>query len=1323
MDDGCSNETNPSITFQTTSSCGSVRRSQRNPNDALLTRSDVKRLVEKVKGNHPDTVVFKIKEMIMADISPAVFDQVLLSFEKNTVCQAMYIQNLSLAIRDEQLRHLIELLKTKMIWCLNIGENYEVSKSCWLEFCNALPSTNITHLYVSEHVIPIELKNKMRENIRNNRKKHDMHSSIRNIKVISRCTNMWWNPINAIKHQIESLGSYGSGAKTKKQKADAGERTVSAAQLLSENPSHPAYWAEGCGGKGAETPWTFNCICKEMCSSYENYRYHPTGPMYECTDCKVWSHTECMLGKVSNEDLEELTVLHCKKCAARVRRQNLAVLRGMNMEWKDGRARSNSSLSNCEGTLEADRCKTECDVGHSNGGNENVDKHNEGKVEASVTQGGSGTESLGKRGDCDHSLLSDATSDLPIPTAVDSPTKRYRPTPNPHDNVHTKPLPMFTDFHLDTCAATNSLCEEPELARSEDISGSTDIAESYFERDCAVSMTSPITATSSPQLHPSNMELDVTDITLPAPAVLDCNPVVTGPDRTTCSDTPALTLTVPELTAQQSILSVESEPIAPECDVDTKLLTSGVANMRTGDVDASTASDRNSGTTPASANAISTVPTGHISGGPILSTTAPSSSSSSTSFLSDSRMLLSTTHTASPQQSLQKGINGGGAFPLLTSILSATGAGNGSPVPGDAGGVADMSYYPLRDLTSLTPTMDTIPTTLSTVSTAAVTAPTRKLSVSSPSKTARSRSGSGQSVRSAQGSKNNFGFDSSKNGCQTTINGKDVAEKKSGSSAAASSSRKKSNGVKSPTGAKTSRKSSTGTTKARAATLDGSTTTSKTTNRTGQLDAGVGKYSNDSVKHIKKGPAAVQAIKSELIRVSSAVANNAHPSMTLSEATSASISQGQPRDAPTSSSSNQTVDRAAGPTPANSDTGGSLSNVRSLVDTIVNGAMVVANSRAASTMKSTDDASAASLLNGNESGISTDDKSPKTCTSKTASKQRAGYTGRKKTDASLNGSSSDCGSLQASGSDLPVQDAKNQEPSRTKNSGKNSCKSACTSPRSIGAQKKEPKTTTVEFALKSQVSGSVPPFKKKRTSKGANFRMFTRVWLPAFKMEGKIVEEKNGGWKYVQFDVGIPLPLPPSLASFVPHSPRLNKGVLDGKWCRACDMEEIACNGNNGASKADSKSCDRYGSDEDGDNDSTRSDCEDGNVSSNMGRNGGSYRFHSAGSRYDDHVPGEDMETGETDDTEFSVMKRKRDRADSMDAGSSVFFNSSMSPSEREVVFALGMNTNLEDSMTGRGVSVAMGSAATMDDVGWHAVNVMEYGGFGLDDEPDDWNL
>lgn len=305
-----------------------VRRSIRNPDNILLERRDIKDLVRKVRANHSDTVVLKIKDHIVADITETVMDDIIAALSSNKVCQALYIQNLSSAISDHQVKALLEVLQKKKIWCLNIGENYRVSKIMWIRFCKMLDKTNVTHLYVSEHVIDIELKNKMREMIRMNRKKHSLHCSIKNIKVIEKCTNMWWNPINAIKHQLDP--DFNKKASSSNDKItsikDNGKQTTKL------TPHHTAYWAKGYGEE-TNTEWKFECKCGETCSSYENFRYHPIGAQYECTRCSIWSHVVCMLGNMNSEDMEELSELLCFKCTAINRRNKLKELKEANYSY------------------------------------------------------------------------------------------------------------------------------------------------------------------------------------------------------------------------------------------------------------------------------------------------------------------------------------------------------------------------------------------------------------------------------------------------------------------------------------------------------------------------------------------------------------------------------------------------------------------------------------------------------------------------------------------------------------------------------------------------------------------------------------------------------------------------------------------------------------------------------------------------------------------------------------------------------------------------------------------------------------------------------
>ena len=102
-------------------------------------------------------------------------------------------------MRDRQVLHLLKILQQTSckIWCLNIGENYNVDDETWGKFTKGLRKTKVTHMYASEHTITTEMKDEIRATIRDNRQKHDMHVNPNNLDVIVQCTHCWWNPINA----------------------------------------------------------------------------------------------------------------------------------------------------------------------------------------------------------------------------------------------------------------------------------------------------------------------------------------------------------------------------------------------------------------------------------------------------------------------------------------------------------------------------------------------------------------------------------------------------------------------------------------------------------------------------------------------------------------------------------------------------------------------------------------------------------------------------------------------------------------------------------------------------------------------------------------------------------------------------------------------------------------------------------------------------------------------------------------------------------------------------------------------------------------------
>jgi len=177
-----------------------VRRSVRQPSKALLDAKPLRMLIEKLKYNDPDMVVLKMKKYINDPNAPSVvLDAALDALEENINCQTLYIQNFNEGMRDNQVLHLLRILQNPKckIWCLNIGENYNVKTRTWNKFTKGLKKTKITHMYASEHTITTEMKDEIRSTIRNNRKKHNMHINPDNLHVIVQCTHCWWNPINA----------------------------------------------------------------------------------------------------------------------------------------------------------------------------------------------------------------------------------------------------------------------------------------------------------------------------------------------------------------------------------------------------------------------------------------------------------------------------------------------------------------------------------------------------------------------------------------------------------------------------------------------------------------------------------------------------------------------------------------------------------------------------------------------------------------------------------------------------------------------------------------------------------------------------------------------------------------------------------------------------------------------------------------------------------------------------------------------------------------------------------------------------------------------
>jgi len=176
-----------------------VRRSSRSFGKDQFDRVRVNELIESLNTDSPGFEVLRLKNYIYADTNKRVLEEVLHAIRSNTSVQALYIQNMEEAMDDEMLELLtVTLQKNLKIWCLNVGENFKVTRKGWEKFTQGLQLTHVTHMYAgSETTVTGELKVRMRSVIRSNRAKHSLHNDPNNFNVIKQIGQMWWNPRNA----------------------------------------------------------------------------------------------------------------------------------------------------------------------------------------------------------------------------------------------------------------------------------------------------------------------------------------------------------------------------------------------------------------------------------------------------------------------------------------------------------------------------------------------------------------------------------------------------------------------------------------------------------------------------------------------------------------------------------------------------------------------------------------------------------------------------------------------------------------------------------------------------------------------------------------------------------------------------------------------------------------------------------------------------------------------------------------------------------------------------------------------------------------------
>src|SRR5690554_6755528 len=123
---------------------------------------------------------------------------------------------------------------------------------------------------------------------------------------------MWWNPINGLKNRrMRELAAA--------RRAPRYQHVYTTQEVDTQGNAVEVVSAEW------EGFWQFHCLCGKECSSNNPWRDHPTGRMFECSQCRTWAHTECELGDVDDDEIPDDVI--CHRCIALNDRRSRAIQR------------------------------------------------------------------------------------------------------------------------------------------------------------------------------------------------------------------------------------------------------------------------------------------------------------------------------------------------------------------------------------------------------------------------------------------------------------------------------------------------------------------------------------------------------------------------------------------------------------------------------------------------------------------------------------------------------------------------------------------------------------------------------------------------------------------------------------------------------------------------------------------------------------------------------------------------------------------------------------------------------------------------------------
>jgi hypothetical protein len=164
-----------------------------------------------LRENNPTLGILKLSERV-GHISTFELHAVLDALSENETVKVAYLQS-QLATR-ETVDKLIDVLKQKRIWAVNMGEWDKPSEDDWQRLINAIPDTNLCFTYISDPgkcALTEDQRNECIAAIGKNREGFTEWYT-RDFEIAAEVRGVWWNPCNSIYMQ--------DGAKRKAESND-----------------------------------------------------------------------------------------------------------------------------------------------------------------------------------------------------------------------------------------------------------------------------------------------------------------------------------------------------------------------------------------------------------------------------------------------------------------------------------------------------------------------------------------------------------------------------------------------------------------------------------------------------------------------------------------------------------------------------------------------------------------------------------------------------------------------------------------------------------------------------------------------------------------------------------------------------------------------------------------------------------------------------------------------------------------------------------------------------------------------------------------------